>query len=111
MELIEGRALFQEINESAKMKRFDEPRYAAIMGQVFGALRYIHNNGVVHRDLKPDNIMVCQNSSSPSRPHIKIIGFGLSMEANSSEMTKGTCEAYLAPESTHGLRFTPASDM
>jgi len=115
MEFIEGRELFQEVMESFKENHFDEPRYAAIMGQVFGALHYMHGHGILHRDLKPENIMVCQPSRGSSRPNIKIIDFGLAVltetsKSYSSNKKEGT-HAYLAPEALDDWKFTPASDM
>jgi len=114
MEFIDGRTLFQEVMENVKMKCFDEPRYAAIMGQVFGALCYLHGHDVLHRDLKPENIMVCQLTKDPSRPNIKIIDFGFAMQTQAASSTKdgmGVVSAYLAPETRDCWRFTPASDM
>jgi len=115
MEFIEGRELFQEVVENLKKKRFDETRYAVIMGQVFGALHYMHGHGVLHRDLKPENIMVCQPSRDSGMLTIKIIDFGLAVRTATSISYRcfkqeGT-PAYLAPESLDNLTFTPASDM
>jgi len=115
LEFIEGKELFQEVIASLKDNRFDEPRYAAIMGRVFGALHYLHRHAVLHRDLKPENIMVCQPSRDSSRPNIKIIDFGLAVltetsKSYSSNTQEGT-HAYLAPEAMTEGKFTFASDM
>lgn len=114
MEFIEGRELFDEVLENHKNDHFDEPRYAAIMGQVFGALHYLHGHEVLHRDLKPENIMV-QPSKEASRPHIKIIDFGLAVltqpaKGHHSKQMEGTA-AYLAPEAAVDWNFSAASDM
>jgi len=114
MEFIEGRELFDEVMENLQKDHFNEPRYACIMGQVFGALQYIHAHEVLHRDLKPENIMV-QPAREASRPNIKIIDFGLAVltqatKGYNAKKMEGTV-AYLAPEALDELKFTAASDM
>ncbi|MBI1915434.1 MAG: serine/threonine protein kinase [Planctomycetes bacterium] len=57
MKLIEGRTLHELLEERSTRSR-DLPRFVAIFGQVCQAVGYAHLQGVIHRDLKPQNIMV-----------------------------------------------------
>ena len=88
-----------------------------LMLQVLDALACAHDHGVLHRDLKPDNIMI-----SPSHRgfHVKLLDFGISTlfgEAASDlsriTATKGFVGtyAYTSPEHLHGKELTPASDL
>jgi serine/threonine protein kinase len=71
MEYIKGSDLF---NEMEILGVFDEKKAAKLIHTVLEAINHIHSNGVVHRDLKPDNIMVDENNEP------KIIDFGLSKD-------------------------------
>lgn len=77
-----------------------EGRFSGEVAKVYAceiilALEYLHRNGVIYRDLKPDNILVAENG------HIKIADFGLSKMNVSDEATSNSLcgtHAYLAPE-------------
>jgi serine/threonine protein kinase len=71
MELLEGRTLTQIVEE----KPLEERRAANLMAQVAKALTDAHSHAVVHRDLKPDNILVVQLPDGDE--HIKVLDFGL----------------------------------
>lgn len=88
-----------------------------IMLQVLDALACAHEQGVLHRDLKPDNIMI---SETHRGLHIRLLDFGISTlfgEAASDlsriTATKGFVGtyAYTSPEHLHGKTLTPASDL
>ena len=66
------------------------------MRQLFGALKVVHNEGVVHWDIKPDNILLCDKNSS----FIKMADFGLSASCARVQYISGDCgsEFYVAPE-------------
>lgn len=66
------------------------------MTQLCTALRYIHDQGVIHRDVKPDNIMLLDKTSRK----IKLTDFGLAAECVRGAKIAGDCgsEYYLAPE-------------
>jgi TOMM system kinase/cyclase fusion protein len=89
-----------------------------LLGQVLDALACAHASGVVHRDLKPDNIMVTQTGS---RPHAVVLDFGigaLTEEARRDDYRNLTLTrealgtpAYAAPEQLRGAPPTPKSDI
>jgi len=82
---------------------------AAIIGQLASALAAAHQAGVVHRDLKPDNVMLLRDG------RVKLLDFGLARWAESASVTEkgfavGTA-AYMAPEQFRGEPSGPAADL
>ena len=78
-----------------------------VAGEICEGVRYLHCNYIVHRDLKLENVLVCQNYS---QLQIKLGDFGFAnkneQEALSREY-KGTRRAYMAPE-IHSLLKDPS---
>merc|ERR1719195_1050326 len=116
MEHVEGQSLLERIVESLDCSVFDEPGFAAIMEKVFGTLQYLHEREVLHCDMKPENIMVCQPSPSFHGPTIKIIDVGMAVlkSAHSGHYSASRCQGtpdYMAPEARDERLFSPASDM
>eukprot|EP00930_Biecheleria_cincta_P033415 TRINITY_DN23143_c0_g1_i1.p1 TRINITY_DN23143_c0_g1~~TRINITY_DN23143_c0_g1_i1.p1 ORF type:complete len:606 (+),score=123.12 TRINITY_DN23143_c0_g1_i1:123-1940(+) len=117
MELAEGQELFFYIHERMKVNQsLDERDGAEIMSCVFEALNYCHGQGVLHRDMKPENIMV-RSGSSESSPEVKIIDFGLATfsrreekRPNAGASLVGTY-SYMAPEVRLDSKHSRAADM
>jgi serine/threonine-protein kinase len=86
-----------------------EPRYAVeLVLQVLRAARFAHRHGVVHRDLKPHNVMLDDEG------RVKVTDFGIA-RAGASDMTEtgsimGTAQ-YLSPEQAQGHAVTASSDL
>lgn len=98
-------------------------RTAWIMSQVFSAVGAAHSHGVIHRDIKPGNVMLIEKVSEdgPIRDFVKVCDFGLAkiMDAG-SEMTGGPLTAqgavfgtpaYMSPEQARGEPLDPRSDI
>lgn len=84
-------------------------RLLPILAQTARALHAAHAGGVVHRDVKPGNILIARSGQ------VKITDFGISMAVNqvpmtASGMVMGTAQ-YLSPEQAIGRAATPASDI
>ena len=105
MEYVEGRTLKELI-----VTRGPCPVPVAIsyVRQVLAALRYAHRNGIVHRDIKPHNVLVDHEG------RVKVADFGIA-RAGSSQMTEagsiiGTAQ-YLSPEQARGAPVDESSDL
>ena len=96
MELVEGGSLKGRLD---RQERFPVPEIVRIMGEVCAALNYSHQRGVVHRDIKPGNIMMTTDGQ------VKIADFGIARLENSSMTQVGTLigtPSYMAPEQFRG---------
>jgi eukaryotic-like serine/threonine-protein kinase len=110
MELVDGQDLRSRIRHSAVP--LDE--LAVIGAGVADALAYVHGMGIIHRDIKPGNILLVQTRpGEPLRP--KLTDFGIARMADSTRLTAtgtmvGTA-AYLSPEQAMGSPLSPATDI
>ena len=112
MEYIEGETLRDTIERET---RLDIGRAVDIACQVADALQAAHDAGVVHRDLKPGNIMLCPHASGEA---VKVVDFDIAKgpgEPEGAEVTRvgfvvGTPE-YMSPEQLTGERLDGRSDL
>jgi serine/threonine protein kinase len=106
MELVEAPTLAQLVRRSGPLAA---PAVADIGRQVLSALEAAHAVGVVHRDVKPSNIMVGANGRA------KLTDFGIAQAADDPTLTKTGAvigsPAYLAPERLAGHEASSASDL
>jgi hypothetical protein len=106
MEFCESETLSARLLRS---KRLPIPEAARIADSLLDALDGAHRNGVVHRDVKPGNILLCADGD------VKITDFGIALSLGDSSLTQtgtimGTA-AYASPEQVGGTPATPASDL
>lgn len=96
MEFVRGKTLGEHFSDGAPGNLVELWDRLELFDQVLEAIDYAHEEGVVHRDLKPDNLMVTPNE------RVKIMDFGLAFFAGSHSLTRadqimGTV-AYFSPE-------------
>ena len=106
MELVPGQPLSQIISERAPLSAQET---VAILIQAATALAAAHEGGVVHRDVKPANILITPDGT------VKLTDFGISRAVDSVPLTQtgqvlGTAQ-YLSPEQALGQSATAASDI
>lgn len=108
MEFPKGRMLAQRLHET---RPFPEVEAVRIASKVCEALDYMHRQGVIHRDLKPDNIMLCDDGG------IRIMDFGIAKLDHARRLTFGSLSPtmgtpdYIAPEQVRGKRGDSRTDI
>jgi eukaryotic-like serine/threonine-protein kinase len=116
MEYLDGRNLNRAVRREGP---FAVERAVAILIQVCGALEEAHNMGIVHRDMKPENIFLCRQGDFLDYP--KVLDFGLAkvteqqMRPGSIQLTQegmvfGTPE-FMSPEQAQGKTLDARSDI
>src|SRR5215216_3591764 len=109
-ELVRGQTL-AELERAAALSDRDVARIGSALCE---ALEHAHARGVVHRDVKPQNVMVVSEPAAGAG-FAKLTDFGVAQVANADRVTRtgavvGTLE-YMAPEQAKGAEATPASDV
>ncbi|MBK4178829.1 serine/threonine-protein kinase [Corynebacterium macginleyi] len=104
MELIDGGTLRELLAEGGPLT---VPAALSTLRSVLQGLTEVHSTGLIHRDIKPDNVLIT------SHHRVKLGDFGLVRATNAqptSNMIVGTV-SYLAPEQVTGEDMTPATDV
>ena len=107
LEYVEGSTLKECIRAQG---RFQARSAVNIAAQVLDALSHAHERGIIHRDVKPQNIIV------NSRGHAKLTDFGIARNADASTVTYSGSNIigsvhYLSPEQAMGKQVTAESDI
>jgi serine/threonine protein kinase len=115
MEYIKGPSLLKYLNAlHGKRQRLDFPHVVRLMNAMTSALQYAHDSGVIHRDIKPGNILLTSRSSDilPGKPlpddfEAVLTDFGLVRFLDSTQHTTGSGQiagtpAYMSPEQARG---------
>ncbi len=112
MEYVEGRSGAQILQRHGPVG----PETAAEIGvQACAGLDYAHRRGIIHRDVKPGNLMVVGGPVGGGETTVKLTDFGIARALEQTRITQvgsvvGTA-AYLAPEQVRGEEATPATDV
>jgi serine/threonine-protein kinase len=113
MEYVEGRSGAQILQRSGPV----EAEIAAEIGaQACAGLDYAHRRGIIHRDVKPGNLMIVGGPvGGGAQLAVKLTDFGIARAIEQTRITQvgsvvGTA-AYLAPEQVRGEEATPATDV
>lgn len=106
MEFVDGMTLKQYIQ---KYSPIDVTEAVDIMRQVTSAIAHAHDNGIVHRDIKPQNILIDYYG------HVKVTDFGIAMALSATALTQTNSVLgsvhYLSPEQARGGTATKKSDV
>ena len=112
MERLEG----QSLSARADGSRIQPDQVIAILLQICDALIAAHAAGIVHRDLKLDNIFLVDNPDEPSHPRVKLLDWGIAKVINQD--VRQTVEGqlvgtpqYLSPEQARGIEVSPQTDV
>jgi serine/threonine protein kinase len=109
MEYVQGETVYRLVRQQ---KTIPEAKALDIARQVARGLRHAHQNGLIHRDIKPQNILITPDGQA------KICDFGLATELKSGDASKGddeenvhTTPAYASPEQCRGETLDHRTDM
>ncbi|PRY67415.1 serine/threonine protein kinase [Glaciihabitans tibetensis] len=111
MELVRGSTLQDLITRGTLSAR----QIAQLGTDLAEALEYIHLNGIIHRDVKPANILMVEYSVDGARPRAKLADFGIALLNDAARITMegattGTA-GYLSPEQALSEEVEPSSDI
>ncbi len=115
MELVKGVSLRGLLKREG---RLDGRRAVELMGDICAGVGVGHKRGVVHRDLKPDNVIIAPPAAEGGREVAKVVDFGIaklrdatgSLDLTQTGALLGT-PLYMAPEQCRGERLGPSTDV
>jgi serine/threonine protein kinase len=115
MELVRGVSLRELLQQEG---RLSAARAVALMGDICSGVGVAHRQGVVHRDLKPDNIIVTAPEFEGERETAKVVDFGIAKLRDTTAEFKLTKTGslvgtpfYMSPEQLHGETLDARSDV
>ena len=112
MEYVQGRSGAQILQRHGPL---DADSTAEIGAQACAGLDYAHRRGIIHRDVKPGNLMIVGGPVGGGEMTMKLTDFGIARAVEQTRITQvgsvvGTA-AYLSPEQVRGEEATPATDV
>ena len=112
MEYVQGRSGAQILQKQGPL---DAESTAEIGAQACAGLDYAHRRGIIHRDVKPGNLMIVGGPVGGGEMTVKLTDFGIARAVEQTRITQvgsvvGTA-AYLSPEQVRGEEATPATDV
>jgi serine/threonine-protein kinase len=112
MEYVQGRSGAQILQRHGPL---DAETTAEIGAQACAGLDYAHRRGIIHRDVKPGNLMIVGGPVGGGEMTMKLTDFGIARAVEQTRITQvgsvvGTA-AYLSPEQVRGEEATPATDV
>jgi serine/threonine protein kinase len=105
MDLVTGQTLRQMLDEPARRGRLSEDWVETILEQMVDALARVHQAGVYHLDLKPDNVLINPEGD------VILIDFGAARQGFKGSKTQAFSPSYAAPEVLGGKDVGPESDI
>jgi serine/threonine protein kinase len=115
MEYLDGISLFEHLKQNGRL-RLQE--FKDIFIPVLAGLGHAHQDGLIHRDIKPGNIMICRNESGPRA--VKLVDFGIAkaLSGDTRETLGLTADGallgtptYMSPEQCQGKPLDARSDL
>lgn len=111
MEYIDGPSLASRLAQGP----LSDPDAATLARDLSEALQVVHDAGIIHRDVKPSNVMLARASRREAGWTAKLTDFGIAYSLSDPRVTSpgvvvGTA-AYMAPEQVRGAELTPAVDI
>jgi len=112
MEYVRGKSGAQLLQSQGTL----DPETTVEIGiQACAGLDYAHRHGIIHRDVKPGNLMIIGGPAGGGEMTVKLADFGIARASEQTRITQvgsvvGTA-AYLAPEQARGEEATPSSDV
>ncbi|MGH2924094.1 MAG: protein kinase domain-containing protein, partial [Solirubrobacterales bacterium] len=112
MEYVRGKSGAQLLQSEGQL---DPDTTVEVGAQACAGLDYAHRHGIIHRDVKPGNLMIIGGPAGGGEMTTKLADFGIARASEQTRITQvgsvvGTA-AYLAPEQARGDEATPASDV
>src|SRR5687768_12963551 len=109
MDFVTGRTLRDMLEDEIRLR---PTRAVAVVRQVLAGLTHAHGQGIVHRDVKPENIVV--SSVEGHGEQVRILDFGLAKLRDENSVTSGLAvgtPGYMAPEQTIGEKVDERADL